>query len=242
MPGSDTAPINGINIYNEKSLHAALKRWYALPDDRLEVKVDGYIIDLIRGDLLVEFQTGSFSPLKKKLTRLVETHPVRLVYPVPLEKWILTLFPGDTQLPRRRKSPKRGRFEHVFNQLIYIPHLIHSPNFSLEVLLTREEEVRRPVVKKHARSKGFVTEERRLIEVVSSRIFSTLDDLLALLPPDLGDPFTVRDLAKTMRQPQRLAQKTVYSLRSMRAIHAVGKKARAALYSRNAPPAGIEPH
>lgn len=231
-PGSQTTPTNGINIYNEKSLHAALKQWYSLPDDLLEIKVDGFIIDLVRGDLLVEFQTGSFSPLKRKLTRLVETHPVRLVYPIPLEKWILTRFPGETQPPQRRKSPKRGQLEHVFNQLIYIPQIIHSPNFTLEVLLTREEELRRPVIKKHARSKGYVTEERRLLEVVSSHTFHTLSDLLALLPAGLTEPFTVQELAKAMRQPQRLAQKTVYSLRAMRAIRAVGKKGRAVLYTR----------
>jgi hypothetical protein len=58
---------NGINVYNEKSLHAALKKWYTQPGDQLEIRVDGYIIDLVRGDLLVEVQTGSFSPLKRKL-------------------------------------------------------------------------------------------------------------------------------------------------------------------------------
>jgi hypothetical protein len=237
MPDRELAPANGINTYNEKSLHAALKQWYALPEDQIEVKVDGFIIDLVRGDLLVEIQTGSFSPLKRKLIRLVETHPIRLVYPVPLEKWIITRIPDDTQPPRRRKSPKRGRVEHVFNQLIYIPQLIHHPNFTLEVLLTREEEVRHPVVKKHARSKGWVTEERRLLEVVDRRIFHTLEDLLALLPAGLADPFTVRELAKAMRQPQRLAQRAVYSLRTMQAINAVGKKGRSILYSTRLPSA-----
>ena len=47
---------NGINTYNEKSLHADLKQWYAQPADQLEVPVDGYVIDLVRGDLLVESQ------------------------------------------------------------------------------------------------------------------------------------------------------------------------------------------
>jgi len=232
MPNGETTPTNGINTYNEKSLHAALKQWYALPDDQVEIKVDGFIIDLVRGDLLVEIQTGSFSPLKRKLARLVETHPVRLVYPVPLEKWILTRFPGEMQPPRRRKSPKRGCAEHVFSQLIYIPQLMLSPNFTLEVLLTREEEVRRPVLKKHARSKGWATEERHLLAVIDRVTFQTPDDLLDLLPKGLADPFTVRELAKAMHQPERLAQKAVYSLRAMGAVIAAGKKGRAGLYSR----------
>ncbi len=232
MTASETGSTNGINVYNEKPLHAALKQWYALPEDQLETRVDGYIIDLVRGDLLVEIQTGSFSPLKRKLARLVETHPVRLVYPIPLEKWILTRFPDDPRPPTRRKSPKHGHYAHVFSQLVYLPLLMLNPNFSLEVLLTREEEVRRPVIKKHARSKGWLTEERRLLEVVENRVFQNPGDLLELLPSDLADLFTVRMLAKSMRQPVWLAQKAVYSLRGMEAIRAEGKKGRANLYSK----------
>lgn len=224
---------NGINTYNEKSLHAALKQWYAQPEDRLEIKIDGYIIDLVRGDLLVEIQTGSVSPLRRKLSRLVETHPVRLVYPIPVEKWILMLSPLKDGPTRRSKSPKHGRMENIFAQTVYLPKLMHNPNFSLEVLLTREEEVRRPVIKKHARSKGWVTLERRLLEVIDRRVFETAQDLLNLLPGSLPDPFTVRELAKAMRQPVRLAQKTAYSLREMGVIVQAGRKGRAYLYSRS---------
>lgn len=222
----------GINTYNEKSLHAALKQWYAGPSDLIETRVDGYIIDLVRGDQLVEIQTGSFSPLKRKLAALVESHPVRLVFPIPLEKWILTLPAEGEGLTRRRKSPRRGRVEHVFAELVYIPALILSPNFSLEVLLTREEEVRRPVQKKRRRSKGWVTTERRLLEVVDRRVFQSAGDLAALLPAGLPSPFTVRELAAAMRQPDWLAQKAVYSLRGMGALQAAGKKGRATLYIR----------
>jgi len=233
--GEEISPlttVNGINVFNEKSLHAALKQWYALPTDLLETQVDGYIIDLIRGDLLVEIQTGSFSPLKRKLAALVQSHPVRLVFPIPLEKWILTL-PSDGAGPaRKRKSPKRGRAEHVFAQLVYIPGLLLNDNFSLEVLLTREEEVRQPVQKKHRRSKGWVTTERRLLNVVERRVFQSVSDLAGLLPAGLPGSFTARELANSMRQPVWLAQKAVYCLRLMDALETAGKKGRANLYSR----------
>jgi len=231
MSYNEAPQANGINIYNEKSLHAALKRWYALPDDQVEVKLDGFIIDLVRGDLLIEIQTGSFSSLKQKLARLVETHPVRLVYPVPVEKWILTRFPGDTQPLRKRKSPKRGCAEYIFSQLVYIPQLMLNQNFSLEVLLTREEEVRRPAPKKHARSKGWVIEERHLLAVIDRVVFQSPGDLVNLLPMELAEPFTVRELARAMCQPLRLAQKVAYSLCAMGVLSVAGKKGRANLYA-----------
>ena len=104
----------GINTFNEKSLHLDLKAWYAEPADQFEVPMDGYIIDLVRGDLLVEIQTRNFVAIRPKLTKLITRHPVRLIYPIAQEKWVIKLASADSQPLSRRKSPKRGAVEHVF--------------------------------------------------------------------------------------------------------------------------------
>lgn len=228
------AEFDGINTLNEKSLHAALKQWYAQPEDRLEARVDGFIIDLVRGDLLVEIQTGSFSPLKRKLAALSTNHPVRLVFPVAVEKWIVRLPQSETGRPTRRKSPRRGRVEQVFKELVYIPALISNENFTLEVLLIREEEVRRFDQSKSRgwRRKGWVTHERRLLEVVERRVFLTPGDLFGLLPPELAEAFTVRELAKAAGQPDWLARKMVYCLKALGLVAAEGKRGRAILYKK----------
>jgi hypothetical protein len=61
-----------IGTLNEKPLHAALKVWYALPGDRLEVSVGGFIADIVRGDLLIEIQTRHLAAMKRKLHALAE--------------------------------------------------------------------------------------------------------------------------------------------------------------------------
>jgi hypothetical protein len=223
---------NGINLLNEKSLHADLKQWYALPDDQMEVPVDGYIIDLVRGDLLIEIQTGSFHPLKRKLARLAETHTVRLVFPIAQEKWIIREAGEGGGRPGRRKSPLHGRVEHVFSQLVYIPDLLSRENFSLEVLLIREEEVRRFDASKARawRRKGWVTSERRLVEVVDRREFHTPADLVALLPAGLPVAFTARELAKNMGLPVWLAHKMIYCLKKLDRVAPAGRKGRATRY------------
>ena len=43
-----------------------------MPGDRLEVKYDNYIVDIVRGDLLLEVQTGSFHTCRKKFDTLCE--------------------------------------------------------------------------------------------------------------------------------------------------------------------------
>ncbi|HEY72751.1 MAG: hypothetical protein B6I35_07045 [Anaerolineaceae bacterium 4572_32.2] len=213
-------------------MHAALKEWYAQPGDRFEVSVDGFVIDIVRGELLVEIQTGGFSAIKRKLTTLTARHPLRLVYPVAREKWIVKLAQDGSGRLGRRKSPKHGAFEHVFAELVSFPSLLSVPNFSLEVLLIQEDEVRRYDGKRGWRRKGWVTHERKLLEVVERRLFETPADMGELVPSDLAEPFTTSDLAAAIGQRRWLAQKMAYCLREMGALAPVGKQGNSILYSR----------
>jgi hypothetical protein len=128
--------------------------------------------------------------------------------------------------------PKRGRVETVFGELVSIPRLLLEDNFSLEVVLIREEEVRRFASKKRRRKAGWMTVERRLLEVAAQHVFEKPSHLSALLPAALPDEFTTLDLAQALNAPRRLAQKMVYCLREMDEIVQVGKRGRAVLYSR----------
>jgi hypothetical protein len=222
-----------IGTLNEKLLHAALKQWYAQPGDRTEVPVDGFTVDLVRGDLLIEIQTRSLSAIKRKLAALVERHRVRLVYPIAQDKWIIRLSRNGATVLGRRKSPKRGAVELVFEELVSMPHLLAHPNFSLEVLLIQEEEVRKQDGARNPwRRRGWGTHERRLVQVIVRRLFETPADMGALIPATLVEPFTTTQLAESLGQPVWLAQKMAYCLRQMGAISTVGKRGRGILYAR----------
>jgi hypothetical protein len=104
----------GIGLLNEKPLHQSLKKWYAKPGDDIEVVVDGYVIDIVRDDVLLEIQTSSFASIKSKLSKLVGSHEVRLIYPIALEKWIVKSAKKGSSGIMRRRSPKRGRIEDLF--------------------------------------------------------------------------------------------------------------------------------
>ena len=220
-----------IGTLNAKPLHEALKQWYAQSNDRFEVSVDGFVVDIVRGDLLVEIQTRNFGAVKRKLEKLMVHHPVRLVYPIPREKWIIKLADDGTNQLSRRKSPKRGALEHVFEELVSLPKLLMNPNFSIELLLIQEEEVRRYDGTHGWRRRGWVTHERRLLRVLERRILKTPVDMYAFIPSTLAEPFTTSDLATAIAKPRRLAQKMVYCLRLMGCITPVGKRANAILYT-----------
>ena len=218
-----------IGTLNEKSLHASLKLWLSEPGDQFEVPLDGYVIDIMRGDELIEVQTGSFSPLKKKLRKLTESHRVHLVYPIAAEKWIVK----NEKLKSRRKSPKRGNVFDLFAELVYIPDLLINENFSVEALLIQQEDLRVYDAKRAGRRRrGWVTKERYLLDVVERRPFYNSAELLALIPDTLPEQFTTSELAKAIGQPQRTAQKVAYCMRHLYEFQLVGKRGNAHLYSR----------
>ena len=220
-----------IGTLGERSLHSALKEWYALPGDQLEEEVDGFHIDIVRGSLLIEIQTTNFSSIKSKLNKLAEKHPVRLVLPIAQEKCIVRLAADGITRLGRRKSPKRGHLLLLFEEMVSIPSLIKKENFSLEVLLIQEEEVRRDDGQGSWRRKGWSVADHRLLRVVSRHVFKRPSDFLTLIPQDLSGPFSTRELADGIEQPRWLAQKMAYCLRHMGAIEVVGKKGNSLLYS-----------
>ena len=218
-----------IGVLNEKPLHKSLKQWYSQPGARLEVPLDGFVIDIVRDDLLIEIQTGSFASIKAKLMHLTRAHRVRLIYPIVQEKWIVRLTPGGRGDVIRRKSPRKGRAEDLFRELVSIPQLLSNPNFSLEILMIRQEETRRYVGKRQWRRRGWAIEGRRLLEVLDQRVFGASSDWLRFVPEGL-ESFTTSDLATATSTRGDLAQKMAYCLREGSVIELIGKRGRANLY------------
>lgn len=221
-----------IGTYREKPLHAALKRWYRRPGDEVEVAVDGYVIDLLRDDLLIEIQTSGFAMMKRKVTTLVDRgYHLRIVHPIAVDRWIVRLGADGTELGRRR-SPRRGAPIDLFAELVSFPQLLLQPGLEVELALVAEEEVRQHQPGRAWRRKGWAVVERRLLEVLGSMPIRDRDDLARLLPAGLPECFTTADLAALARRPRRTAQQAAYCLRLTDVIVPVGKRQHAVEYRR----------
>lgn len=218
-----------IGSLNEKPLHAALKEWYRQAGDQVEAPLEGFVVDLVRDGLLVEIQTRGFSAMRRKFDRLLDSHPMRLVHPVATVKWIVKLDEQGREVSRRR-SPKRGIVADVCAELVSFPSLLSHPNFTLEVALVEEDEVRRPDARNGWRRGGYVIEERRLVSVVETVELASPKDLLGLLPAGLPNPFTTADLAAGLGRSRHFAQEVAYCLRESGALATVGRDQRGILY------------
>ncbi|MFQ6091234.1 MAG: hypothetical protein ACE5OR_00885 [bacterium] len=214
----------GIGLKNERSLHASIKKWYALPGDRFEVKVDNFIIDIVRDDVLIEIQTKNLSSIKGKLRSLIQNHNVKLVYPIPKEKWIVRVAKSGDEILSRRKSPKKGKLTDLFDELVGIPDLINRENFAMEVLMIQEEEVRCDDGKGSWWRKGMSIRDRRLIDVVERIEFTHRGDFSRFLPDPLCQPFSNKTLAIETGVSIFQSQKVTYCLKKMGLIKEAGRK------------------
>lgn len=229
-----------IGTLRENSLHASIKSWYAGPEDQIEVLVDGFHVDILTsGGSIVEIQTQSFAHIKRKLNMILVTYPVRLVYPIARERWVVRLDSTTGEAISRRRSPKKGQWHQVFWEMVSFPELLDHPNFSLELLLTQEEEIliRIPEPqpgKKQPRAswrrKGWMIDDRRLLDILDRRIISSPIDLLSMLPEGLPATFSTSDLARLLSQPPQLAQKMLYCLRKTNLVQVVGMQRKAYRY------------
>ncbi|HLF87432.1 MAG TPA: hypothetical protein VI451_00670 [Anaerolineales bacterium] len=219
-----------IGTLAEKSLHATIKEYLTESGDQIETSLDGYVIDILRGEQVIEVQTGNFSAMKRKLNKLLGVgHKVRVVYPLPVEKWIVRQT-GKGELIGRRKSPAHRRPVEVFRQLVYVPHILPHPNFSLEVLLTHQEEIWRDDGQGSWRRKGWSLHDHRLSKVVGRVCFESAGDYLALIPETLPRPFTNRELAEALNISPGLAGKMTYTLQMADWLERVGKRGNAFLF------------
>jgi hypothetical protein len=217
-----------IGVLREGPLHRELKALLAAPGDAFEVKVDGYVIDLVRASgELVEIQTGSFSPLRRKLDALLDRHPVRIVHPIPAKRRIVRV-DEDGEVLSTKASPKKPTAAMIFEGLVSFPTLLDHPNLTIEVLLTAEDHIRKPAPvrgRRYLRDPG----ERRLTEIIQRIELRGPGDAAKLIPA-FDQPFTTKELAKAMRVPLPLAQKTAHCLRALNVLEPAGMRGRAPLH------------
>ncbi len=201
---------------NESSIHAELKKRYLKGSARSEQQVGDYVVDILAGrKRVVEIQTSGFSKLKRKLRALLETHKVRIVYPLAVEKQLVVYDAHCRKVVYRRKSPLRQSILDIAREAAQISALLASPNLELEVLLTREEDVRAQDGAGSWRRKGVSIIDRRLVEIVDRKVFRDVEDFRTLLPEKCPREFTNRQLAETMGVPVEKVQLVTYFLKKI---------------------------
>lgn len=219
----------------EHSIHRQLKSLYVTDTERHEVTVDGFRIDAVDEERLIEIQYGSLGAIRDKIRRLLRSHDVLVVKPLAERKQLLKRDVPEGPVVSTRKSPKKQTLWNLFDDLVHFVGVFPHPRLELEVLMTLQDEYRLPAEKKRRVSRGYIVEDRLLSEVTGRAMLRTVDDLLAMLPdairpPERTEPFGTADLAAAAGISRPLARKVAYCLRRCGLAQVVGKEGNAILY------------
>ncbi|MDR0669104.1 MAG: hypothetical protein LBF95_03385 [Treponema sp.] len=217
---------SGIGTRRESGLHRALKFHYGGQNGRIEQACGDYVCDCVTGEgEIVEVQTGSFGPLREKVTNLLSRHRVRIVYPVIVTAYIET-YNTEALLLRRRRSPRRGGPWDLFKGLLYAPELPLLKGLTVELALIDALERRVQDGKGSWRRGGTSITGRELSGWHESIILKKPRDYRRFIPAALHGDFTVCSLAKSAGISEALARKTLYVLAKLGVVERTGNQGR----------------
>ncbi len=213
---------SSIGVLSEKSVHSVLKEYLFLPNYYLEYKLDKKIADIFTGKKIIEIQSKNFDKLKSKLDLFLISYPVLVVYPVITLKNIITISEETGEILREKKSPKKGSIYDIFNEFYKIKPLLLNKNLSFHIIEITANEYRLDLMKKKFRK----THKKLDIipnELINETYISSLDDIKKLLPNDLIDNFTSKELSKSLKINLKTAQNMLNVLFYLEIVSRTGK-------------------
>lgn len=219
----------GIGTLQEKTMHGVLKNYYESNIDNQEVALLGYVADIFRDGNVIEIQTGNFGKLRDKLSVFLSSYKVKIVYPIPYEKYLTVINSESGEILSRRKSPKKGNVYEGFKELYRIKQYLDHENISIDFVLVNIEELRVESDKKRSR-KPTMKYDRIPKDIVDIVRFEHINDYMLLLPETLPEEFTVKEFAKESRISSGLAGIVINILSYLNIVEMVGKRGKAYLY------------
>lgn len=199
-----------INIENESSLHNTLNAYYcSMYEGKTEVNSDNHIYDIVaKNGTIIEIQTQNLSSLYKKIKDILEIQnkKIILVHPVVISKKI-NVYDSEGKLISSRKSSKKGNIYDIFSQLTKIYPFLLNKNFKLEIIEVNiiEERIKtnskvQSLNKRRRRKLDWNKTNKRLEEIINTICFSTKDDYLSLLPHNLPEQFSSKELKEKLKE------------------------------------------
>ena len=224
---------DGIGTLSEKSVHAVLKMTCESYADSREVKLGGYVADIVGEHGVIEIQTKSFRSLREKLEAFLPLCPVTIVWPCTETLWIryVDLKTGET-FPDR-KSPLHQKPVDIFYETYAIRDLLAHDNLHFKIARIESVELRsvqKYKAKKHYRQLKL---DRIPVNLLGEVSIESPYDWLNLLPgcESLTDCFTVKQMIEATHVDEDNVRLALKSLTAMGIVEERGKIGRARGYA-----------
>ncbi len=233
--------MGGIGTLAEKSTHAVLKRFYAGNVANEEVRLAGFVADVVRppmvgaesdGLQVFEIQTRGFYSMRRKLEAFLQTAKVTIVYPVVHRSTLSWIDPDSGEVSTPKKTAKVRYGYEIMAELYSIRDFLSHPNLSFRLEFLQ--------VEMYKMLDGFGPDKKvkatKNDGIPKARVFClSLEepkDYLYFLPDYLPETFTSAQYAAATRTNPSVANKALTILLQMRLVERVGKVGNAFIYKR----------
>lgn len=222
---------NEIGTLSERTVHLALKYYFEPDTDCHEIPVGDKVADICSGDEIIEIQTRAFFRLRQKLELFLPEFRVTVVYPVASKKYISWISPETGEVTKERLSPKRGSPSDILPELYSLRDMIGDPHlrFCIAMIERRDRRLqsgRSDGGKKH----GAVTLGSLPTDLVGLIYINDKKELKKLIPPTLGEYFTMREFQKASHLSGKRAWYALKTLVDTGAVTESGTEGRAKIY------------
>lgn len=226
---------SGIGTQSERLVHTTLK--YLLePDDSChEIPIGHFVADIFQKETghIYEIQTSHFGNLRDKLEAFLPEYTVTVVYPVAHRKTLYWVHPDTGEVTGGRKSPRVGSAAEILSEIYRLPAVQNHPNLDFLAVLLDLSEYRSLDGWSRDHKKGSHRLERVPVSVDSLVYLKEPQDYLALIPDEVKDPFTKKQICQRMHLGNGMkSDQSLAALIRSGAIRRAGRQGKAYLYER----------
>lgn len=224
---------NGIGTLGEKTLHAVLKNYFEPHEDNHEIKIGGYVADIVGENGIIEIQTRSFHKMRTKLERFLEFCDVTVVYPIPAVKYLSWLDLDTGEITKKRKSPRRGKIYDVISELYAIKYTLDNPRMNLCLCMLEIDEIKYLNGWSDNKKRGASRCDQIPVKIVDQILIKNPNDYSIFIPETLPKEFTSLDYAKNAKVNRKIAQTSLNILTYLDLVKRIGKTGNTIIYERN---------
>ena len=232
IPGAKTSPDapGEIGILAEKTMHRVIKSYMEVREECHEIKVGRHHADIKNEFGIIEIQTRSLYPLRKKLETFLPEYPVMVVVPLAQKKYVSWIDMETGAVTKRHTSPKKESFYTLCRELYGLRDYFTHPHFSLHLLFLETEEFRYLNGWSKDKKRGSERCDRIPLQLLDELHLAKAEDYRQFLPENLPDTFTTAEFAKLAKLPKRSEWYVIATLQKLGILELCGKEGRSNLY------------
>ncbi len=168
--------------------------------------------------------------MRGKLDCFLADYLVTIVYPIPKVKYLSWIDEETGERTKPRKSPVRGSVYRAFYELYKIKPYLKDPNLRLCFPLLEIEEYRLLNGWSRDKKRGSCRYDRIPVSLLGEVRIQQAEDYKMLIPGDLPEPFTAKELGEAVNEKRETAGKMLHILNYLNVVERCQNRGRAYTY------------